>query len=527
MIAIHRRYVEVEGRRVHYRTCGRGPPLVLLHGSPGDSQVVAHEMAAAAPHFACFAIDTPGFGGSDPLIAEGLTVADLARATAAAIDALGIGPCTVYGTHTGALIATELAAGWPDRVTAVVVEGLPIFTEHEIADLFEGYGDYFASLVTDPLGSHLTATWVRFRDQFTWFPWASREVARLNPVDRPTADEIQLWVAMYYRSCRTYSAAYRAACYHGHRARLAAERVHVPAVYMASVEDMLYPHLDRLPALHAGQRIERLAHDPAAKHRAIVEFAQAMPMGRADWLPRPFALVGADPAVQFVDQAFVRRYGDRSAPALMLLHDMPGSGRALHETARDLARCWHVIVPDLPGCGESGLSGAPPIDDAVAALQAIARVLTIAHVTVAAWGCASVIATAFAARDGVHVAALVLERAIDADPATAERIAPDLPLRDEGTHWLTAWLMVRDNQIYDPWFAGTVAAQRRSQGNFDAQWLHDQTFEIIKARETYAILPRAAWRTGCSELLPDVTVPVHLGEPVAVLRSLAPTKEPA
>ncbi len=186
---------------------------------------------------------------------------------------------------------------------------------------------------------------------------------------------------------------------------------------------------------------------------------------------------------------------------------------------------WLVVVERIPG--ESGLSGAPPIDDAVAALQAITRVLTIAHVTVAAWGCASVIATALAARDGAHVTALVLERAIDADPATAERIAPDLPLRDEGTHWLTAWLMVRDNQIYDPWFAGTVAAQRRSQGNFDAQWLHDQTFEIIEARETYAILPRAAWRTGCSELLPDVTVPVHLGEPVAVLRSLAPTKEPA
>ncbi len=516
---MRRGYVEVAGRRVHYRTAGSGPPLVMLHGSPGDSEVVAHEMAAAAPHFTCFALDTPGFGGSDPLPSEGLTVADLARATGEAITALGIAPCTVFGTHTGALIATELAAGWPDTVTALVIEGLPIFTEAEIVALFEGYGDYFAKLVPDPLGGHLTATWMRFRDQFTWFPWASREVGRLNPVDRPTAEEIQLWVAMFYRSCRTYGAAYRAACYHGYRARLAAERVTVPAVFMASAEDMLFGHLDRLAPLRPGQRVERLAYDPPAKYRAIVEFAQSLPMGApvAGALPSRFA--GADPAVQFVDGAFVRCYGDRSAPALMLLHDMPGSGLALGDLARDLARDHHVIVPDLAGCGESALPDGPAIDIAAAALMAIAQELNLRGFAVAAWGCAGVVAAALAARGDAGVTALLLERAIPADQAVADRIAPDLPLRDEGSHWLTAWLMVRDNQIYDPWFAGTVATQRRSQGNFDAQWLHDQACEIIKARTSYHALPRAAWATGCADLLSAVTVPVHLGDPAALART--------
>jgi pimeloyl-ACP methyl ester carboxylesterase len=42
MIEVTRHFVEVDGRRVHYRTCGSGPPLVLLHGSPGDSTVVEH-----------------------------------------------------------------------------------------------------------------------------------------------------------------------------------------------------------------------------------------------------------------------------------------------------------------------------------------------------------------------------------------------------------------------------------------------------------------------------------------------------
>jgi hypothetical protein len=53
--------------------------------------------------------------------------------------------------------------------------------------------------------------------------------------------------------------------------------------------------------------------------------------------------------------------------------------------------------------------------------------------------------------------------------------------------------MVRDAQIYRPWFAGTVSAQRRTQGNFDAQWLHDQTCALMAGRGSYHLLPRAAW----------------------------------
>jgi pimeloyl-ACP methyl ester carboxylesterase len=525
MIEVSRRFVEVDGRRVHYRTAGSGPPLVLMHGSPGDSTVVEHEMAAAAAHFTCFAIDTPGFGCSDPLPSEGLTVAGLARAMAATIAALGIAPCTVYGTHTGALIATELAAGWPETVTGLVAEGLPIFTDAEITELFESHGDYFATMVPDPLAGHLVTTWMRFRDQFTWFPWASRNVARLNPVDRPTAEEIHLWVMMFYRSCRTYGAAYRAVCYHGHRACLAAGRVTAPAVFMASAEDMLFGHLDRLPPLRPGQRIERVAHDPPAKYRAIVDFARGLPMGAPVSGPAPAGFAGADPAVRFVDRTFVRSYGKRAAPALMLLHDMPGSGLALHDLALDLAREWHVIVPDLPGCGESGLRDGPPVDVAADALTAIAQALDLTGFAVAAWGCASAVATALAARVGAGVTRLLLERAIPADPALAADIAPDLPLQAEGSHWLTAWLMVRDNQIYDPWFAGTVAAQRRNQGNFGAQWLHDQTFEIMKARTTYTALPRAAWQAGCAPT--PAGIPVHIGDPVALIRSHPiPVKDP-
>lgn len=478
--------------------------------------MLREEMAAAASRFTCFALDTPGFGGSDPLPGDTLTIGDLADATGAAIRALGLPPCFVYGTHTGALIATELGAGWPDLVSGVIAEGLPIFTEEEIAAIFDP--SYFSTLVTDPLGSHLTATWVRFRDQFTWFPWLSRDVTRLNPVDRPLPEEIDHWVTMYYRSCRTYAAAYRAACFHGHRAYLAAAALDVPAVFMASAEDMLYPHLDRLPALKPGQRIERLPHDPPAKYRAIADYAASLPSGGNAPADEPAPPVGCDPAVQFVDtndgQLLIRCYGDADAPALILLHDAPGSGLALEPVARALSVRHFVVLPDLPGCGESDDCAGDVLAAAWSCVPVIADWLRLDRFALAAIGCGCAVAAQVA---DTRVSAIYLQDVPAPDLAIAAQIAPDIELTPEGSHWLKAWLLVRDGQIYSPWFDGRVAAQRPTQGNFDADWLHDQTFEIMKARASYHRLPREAWAFDTEAALACSRVPVHRARPDGIV----------
>jgi pimeloyl-ACP methyl ester carboxylesterase len=515
MVQPERGYVSVEGRRVLYRRMGSGPPLVMLHGSPGDGEVLAEEMAAAAAQFTCFALDTPGFGGSDPLEGNILTVPDLARATAAAMKALDLPPCRVYGTHTGAAIGLELGVGWRRQVTGLVLEGLPVFTEAEMTVLFDGY---FTPMAPDPLGGHLTSTWVRFRDQFTWFPWRSRDVNRLNPVDRPSAAEIDMWVSMYYRSCKTYGPAYKAACYYGSAGLDAVRALSLPAVFMCSAEDMLFGHLDRLPPLRASQSIARLAYDPPAKMEAIVAFAAGLP-GEG---PAPehggAVMAGLDPAKGFIDapdgQVFVRTYGDADRPTVILLHDAPGSGLALQDMARALASTAFVVVPDLPGVGESQ---APPqtrpiLEASAKAVGAVVDALGLERFTVAAIGCGCAAAAAFAETRVPGLAAVLIEDPPAPDEAAANAIAPDLPLTPEGAHWLKAWLMLRDNQIYQPWYDGSVAAQRRTQGNFDADWLHDQTVALMQSRETYHRFARAARRYDAVKALMDARAPLRIAQ---------------
>jgi hypothetical protein len=125
---------------------------------------------------------------------------------------------------------------------------------------------------------------------------------------------------------------------------------------------------------------------------------------------------------------------------------------------------------------------------------------------------------------------VLLDNPPSLDEAIAAAIAPDLPLTPEGSHWLKAWLMVRDNQIYRPWFDGRISAQRKTQGNFDADWLHDQTAALMTARETYHRLPRAAYRFDTAQALAAAKTPVLVaaegGLEALILSTLHPDGTP-
>jgi pimeloyl-ACP methyl ester carboxylesterase len=497
---------------VHYRRIGIGPPVVMLHASPASSEMLLGEMRAAAPHFTCFAFDMPGFGESDALTGETIGVRNVAEATAAALQALGLPPCPVFGTHSGTAIALELATGWPHFVTGLVLDGVPLFNDAEMKEIFT---DYFTIFPPDPLGGHFTQTWIRFRDQFTWFPWVSRDVRRLNAIPRPSADDIQHWVMMYFRGYRTSLPVYRAICHHGAALYRAAQALAHPAVFMATEEDMLFSHLDRLPPLKDGQSIARLPPDTAAKHAAIVDFLRAMPASPPAPMPAPTRMAGRDPAVQFLDtedgQIFIRCYGDFLKPALILLHDAPGTGLKLEPLARTLAEDAFVILPDLPGTGDSEAPAddRPILEVSAEALSAIADTLALEGFAVAAIGCGCAVAAVLAARGDPRLTALILQDVPVAGAAMEAAIAPDVPLSPEGAHWLTVWLMVRDAEIYQPWFDGRIEAQRPTQGNFDADWLHEQTFALMKSRQTYFRFPRAAYGMDIEAHIARATVPVH------------------
>ena len=136
---ITRHFARPDGRQVHFRLAGSGPPLVLLHQSPTSSAEMATEIAAFADGFTVISPDTPGYGLSDPLPVERPELDDFATALVEFLDALNLEQVLIYGFHTGAMIGFEFARRHPERVAAAVINGLVACDADEQRDLLASY----------------------------------------------------------------------------------------------------------------------------------------------------------------------------------------------------------------------------------------------------------------------------------------------------------------------------------------------------------------------------------------------------
>jgi pimeloyl-ACP methyl ester carboxylesterase len=142
--------------QVHYRDVGPRDakiPLLLIHQAWMSMVEFAQiQDALAALGYRSIAVDTPGYGMSDPA-PLGTTIPQLADNLVPVLDDLKIKTAIVVGHHTGSLIAVAFAARHPERVTALVLHGNPAFTPQESAAAL-AQPDYDRTLVAD--GSHLS-----------------------------------------------------------------------------------------------------------------------------------------------------------------------------------------------------------------------------------------------------------------------------------------------------------------------------------------------------------------------------------
>ncbi|MBM3524944.1 MAG: alpha/beta fold hydrolase, partial [Alphaproteobacteria bacterium] len=174
-----RRFIDVPDGQVHYWESGpaEGRPVVMLHASPGSGRMLRPLMRAFAPHRRVIALDTRGNGDSSPLAAETPDITDFARATLAVLDALRLPVVDLYGTHTGASIATELAILTPTRVRRVILESMGLWDSARQA---EHLAKNAPDIEPDLTGAQFHWAWHYVRDQHLFWPWYERSAeARL------------------------------------------------------------------------------------------------------------------------------------------------------------------------------------------------------------------------------------------------------------------------------------------------------------------------------------------------------------
>jgi pimeloyl-ACP methyl ester carboxylesterase len=122
---IERAFIATPSGRIHIAASGAGAPVLLLHQTPRSWDEYRDVLPLLGRHYRAIAMDTVGYGDSDPLADGAASIERWANAALELVGALGIHRAAIVGHHTGAAIAAEIAAAHPNRVAALVLSACP------------------------------------------------------------------------------------------------------------------------------------------------------------------------------------------------------------------------------------------------------------------------------------------------------------------------------------------------------------------------------------------------------------------
>jgi pimeloyl-ACP methyl ester carboxylesterase len=112
--------IGVDGINVCYEVKGKGDAVLFIHGNGLGRQAWDAVIAEVSQSYTTYAIDLPGFGGSEmPDIPY--SVPFYAELLNKFIHGLKLEPCAVAGVSLGGAVAATLAAFHPDKVSKLVL----------------------------------------------------------------------------------------------------------------------------------------------------------------------------------------------------------------------------------------------------------------------------------------------------------------------------------------------------------------------------------------------------------------------
>lgn len=500
-----RGYVPVAGRHVHLRSGGAGPALVLMHDSPRSSRRMIPLARALARRFHVIAVDTPGFGGSDPLQVAAPRVEDLADSLCATLDALRIERPVVYGTHTSSKIAVELALRHRGRVAALLLDGISMQPEPVRRQFLEG--EYLKGYPATLDGAHLASIWAKMRDQFRFFPYNDRSLNARLRWPMPDAAEIEEHLLDMLQAGPEFGRTYGAAFRYDPAPRL--PQLDVPTTIVCRADDVLAGELARLPSLPACISVEPLPAEPQVWRDAIFERLERHRDCASAGPDATAATVESSPTRRFIGpaaaQVHMHLLGRRSRDPVLVLPDLPGGAETMLDIATTLATRYRVIVPDLPGCGDSDpVAGEVSIDAVVSRLWPALLAVESRPLRLLAPAWSTPIALSLANRAPAQVKRLVLDGLLVLDPRQREQVAqawPDLRPEPAGSHLLRAWHFLRDQSLAWPWCESDPAGIRSIAPDLDAGRLQASLLALLKQRQSAIALFQACAQSDTLALL--------------------------
>lgn len=201
-------YVETSVGLAHLRRCGSSGEILLVLGTGGGSAAqFAPVVQGLSEGRQVVSVDYFGNGFSEKLQRPN-SIELIANDMLALMHQLGAEHFNIWGSHTGSLVALEMAIIAPEAVKRLVLEG-PVFIDPEFAaDLQE---NYFIDFTPDKWGLYLQQIWNWRRDMFLFWPWYRDERSAARKLGLPSAEDLHFYALGVLESGPTYGDAYASA----------------------------------------------------------------------------------------------------------------------------------------------------------------------------------------------------------------------------------------------------------------------------------------------------------------------------
>jgi len=186
-----------------------------------------------------YAPDTLGNGDSSAPVSEQADIHYFADVHVRAIAELGIEKFDLYGSHTGANIACEIAINYPERVRRLVLDGVSLYSAKEREEMLINYAP---GVPIDHNGSQFAWIFQFVRDVYLFWPWYKKDAAHRRSLGLPNADELHDKAVEVLKATRTYHIPYNAAISYDKAPRL--PLVQVPTLLACASTDMFIEYFE-------------------------------------------------------------------------------------------------------------------------------------------------------------------------------------------------------------------------------------------------------------------------------------------
>ena len=240
MQRIVRGFADIDEGQVHFRAAIpeelKAPPLVMFHASPQSSQSLAELASIIGQSRVVIALDTLGQGDSCPPRSGDIDMCYVADAMYRAYQASGLAEARfdLFGTHTGARIALEIALAHPESSRRLILDGMGLG-----GNFYDEYARTVdLSVHIDQDGTQFVKAWQKLRDGHIFWPPYQRDAEHLRQRGLPSAEAMHEEALQVFKSIRAGHFSYLAALKYPAPERL--QLLTLPTLVSCAREDSPY-----------------------------------------------------------------------------------------------------------------------------------------------------------------------------------------------------------------------------------------------------------------------------------------------